>query len=219
MEDPADSQNTSESIALTDEEVFTQIWFAPKRVFKFINDTGYEKYMYVLLCLSGISRAFDRASTNNMGDNMSLPTVVLICVIVGGLFGWMSFYIYSALISWTGKWLQGKGDTGSIIRILAYSMLPNIAAMVLLIPLLIRYGNQTFQSATDLTSDDEIDNMLLYTIYLLDIILTVWTLLFAVVGLSEVQKFSIGKSILNIILPGLVIFVPLLLIVYFVKAF
>jgi hypothetical protein len=36
-------------------------------------------------------------------------------------FGWISYYIYAALISWSGKWMNGKGNTQLILRILSYA--------------------------------------------------------------------------------------------------
>ena len=37
-----------EDIVLTDKEIFTSIWFEPRRVFKFINDNKYEKYVTII---------------------------------------------------------------------------------------------------------------------------------------------------------------------------
>lgn len=174
--------------------------------------------MIVLLCLGGMSRAFDRAAYKNMGNQLSLVTIILVCVIAGGLFGWIWTYLYSALVNWTGKWLKGKGDTRSIVRIIAYAQLPNILSMLLLIPLIIGYGNDVFRSDLDLTGDNETVNSVLYMINLLDIVLAVWTIVLSVIGISEVQKLSVGKSILNILLPAFVIIVPLILIALLFRA-
>jgi len=86
-------------LKLTDRDVFTKIWTSPRLVFKFINDTGYDKYVHVLLILAGITSTFDKASTKNLGDNMSLIAVLALCIILGGLLGWISYYIYAALMS------------------------------------------------------------------------------------------------------------------------
>lgn len=89
----------------TDQEIFTKIWVTPRPIFQYIHDHQYQKYMVVLMVLAGIGSAFDRASSNNSGDDISLQLVIALSVVMGGLLGWISYYIYAALISWTGKWL------------------------------------------------------------------------------------------------------------------
>ncbi len=102
-------QKQEQEIKLSDTEIFTKIWISPRMVFKYLNDYSYEKFVTILLILAGITRTFDRASTRGVGDNMSLGRVIILCVILGGLLGWITYYIYAAMISWTGKWLNGKG--------------------------------------------------------------------------------------------------------------
>jgi hypothetical protein len=53
---------------------------------------------------------------------------------------------------------------------------------------------------------------------ILEFILGIWTIVFCVVGVSEVQKLSIGKSIVNLILPLLVFAIPIIIIVLIIKA-
>ena len=107
-----------ENIQLSDKEIFTKIWASPRLVFKFINDNHYDKYVTVLLILSGISKAFDRASLKNLGDKMSISAILMICIVGGGFFGWISIYIYAGLLRWTGEWLGGIGNSNSILRML-----------------------------------------------------------------------------------------------------
>jgi hypothetical protein len=86
--------------------------------------------------------------------------------------------------------------------------------MVVLFLMIIRivlFGNDEFKSNVDL-----FDNGILFTIItlfsiLVEIGIGVWTLVILVIGTSEVQKLSIGKAILNLILPVIVIcavFIP-----------
>lgn len=205
--------NSKDSNNLTDKEIFTKIWLSPRKVFKFINDNQYDRYVYLLLALAGISRAFDRSISRDLGDNMSLWGIIMLCVFVGGLLGWISYYIYAGLISWTGKWLKGEGNTGSILRILSYALIPMILILILLIPQIGIYGKELFKSNGDITSAGLIPNVIFYGLMILEVFLALWTIVLVVVGVSEVQKFTIGKSILNLVLPLLVIGIPILIIV------
>lgn len=204
--------NIEENPRFTDKEIFTKIWTSPRRIFKFINDNQYDKYVTILLLLAGISKAFDKASLRNMGDDMSIWAIVGICIVGGGLFGWISIYIYAALINWTGNWLKANGNTNSILRILAYAMVPSTVALVFLTPQIAIYGNELFKSEGDITSADWLSNVFAYGSMLLEFILAMLSIIFCVIGISEVQKLSIGHSIINLLLPITLILVPLLVI-------
>jgi hypothetical protein len=215
MQDFLDSLN--EEVQLTDKQVFTDIWANPRMVFKYINENRYEKYMLALLFLAGVASSIDRASLKNMGDKSSLLSIVGLSIVMGGLFGWISYYLYSAMLSWTGKWLDGQGDTKSILRVLSYAMLPSIISIVCLIPQIGFYGVEIFKSDGDISSAGIIPNILVYSCMAMDVVLGIWTMILCVLAISEVQKLSIGKSILNLLLPILVIIVPILLIVLIVS--
>jgi hypothetical protein len=210
--------NTENQQELSDKEIFMEIWTSPRKVFKFINDNHYDKYVNGLLFFAGISSAFDRASLKNSGDNLSLIAILALCIIVGGLLGWISYYIYAALLSWTGKWINGEGDTKSILRIISYAMTPAIIALIFLIPQIGIYRNEMFKSDGDISSAGIVANIFVYSSMILEFILGIWTIVFCVVGVSEVQKLSIGKSIVNLILPLLVFAIPIIIIVLIIKA-
>ena len=196
---------------LTDKDILTKIWTAPRSIFKYINDSKYDKYTYIFLFLSGVSSAFDRANMKNLGDEMSLFAIIGLCTILGGLFGWINFYLYAALCSWTGKWLNGQGNTNSILRIISYAMLPLILSLILLIPQLLIFGNEIFKEAGELYSDGWISKIIIYTFFLFDLLLGAWSIILLIIGISEVQKLSIGKSIINLLLPVSIILIPILL--------
>ncbi len=201
-------------LKLTDRDIFTKIWTSPRLVFKFLNDNRYDKYVHILLVFAGISRTFDRASTKNMGDDMSLLAVLVLCIILGGLLGWISYYIYAALMSWTGKWLKGQGDTNSLLRMISHAMIPSIVALALLIPQIVLFGNGIFRSDIDIYSSGLLSIIVFYTALIIEFGLGIWTLVIFIIGISEVQKLSIGKSILNLILPALIIIVPIAMIAF-----
>jgi hypothetical protein len=91
-------------------------------------------------------------------------------------------------------------------------MLPSAIALVFLIPQIIVYGNEVFKSEGNITSAGLLPNILVYGSMLFEFILGIWTIVFCVIGISEVQKLGIGKSILNLFLPVIVVVVPMLVI-------
>lgn len=204
---------------LSDNEIFTKIWTEPRRVLKYIHETKYEKYFYVLLFLAGVSGAFDRAANRNLGENASLLGLIAGCIILGGFLGWLSYYIYAALLSWTGKWLDGIGNTDSIYRILAYAMIPSAISLIFLVPQIAVYGIDLFVKDGDLVNAGVVGNIVFWGAILLEIILGIFTIIFSVIGLSEVQKISVWKAILNLVLPLLIILGPIVIIAFIIYSF
>lgn len=207
-----DNPKVDEVVEYSDTEIFKNIWFSPREIFSYITKNENDSFTYILLFLVGINRGFSQAILKNSGDNLPLLAIVLISIIIGGLFGWISYYIFAALLSWTGEWLGGKGDTKSILRMLAYAMIPSILSLLLLIPQLSIAGEGLFQSNFDIFSLDLFSIYIYYISFFISTTLGIWSLVLYVIGLSEVQKFSVWKAIANILIATLVIIVPIMLI-------
>jgi len=195
---------------LTDKEVFSNIWLNPRKVFEFIHQYKFDKFMALLIILNGISNSFDRAVSKNLFDIKSLPVTLLIIILGGIISGFIGFYFYSALISWTGNWLKGKASTSEIVRVLAYGSLPSVGSLVLVILQLIIFRG--YQSTTDglLYDSFNVSNLLLLFFLLLELILSIWSIVLTVVGVAVVQNFSIGRAFFNLILPVLILIVVLI---------
>lgn len=198
---------------LTDKEVFSKIWLNPREVFGFIHHYQFDKFMILIIILNGISNSFDKAVSKDLFEIKTLPVTLLIIILGGIISGFIGFYFYSAFISWTGHWLKGKASTSEIVRVLAYGSLPSIGSLVLVILQLIIFRG--YLSTTDglLYDSFNVSNLLLLFFLLLELILSIWSIVLTVVGVAVVQDFSIGKAIFNLILPILilsVIFVPFL---------
>lgn len=208
---------TSESIQLTDKEIFTQIWTSPRKVFKYIIESGYEKYSYNLIILAGIIRAFNNSMDKSLGDKIPLWGVIAISIVLGGLIGWIFFEAYAWGISKTGKWLKGISDKKGILRIMSYSIIPVIPTIFLIVIQILIYGNEMYKSDGDITSGGLTANILFYSSIVLQIVLSIWTLVLFVIGISEIQKFSIGKAILNILIPALIVMTTIFLLVMLIR--
>lgn len=197
---------------ISEKKLFMKIWTSPREVFKFINTYKYNRYVSILLILAGITRTFDRASMKNMGDDFSLWGLIAFCIIIGAIFGYLTYYLYAALLSWTGKWMNAKGNTNSILRVLSYALIPSVISLLLLVPQIAIYGNEIFKSDGDISSGGTVSNIIVYSAMFLEFMLGIWSLVLCVIAISEVQKLSIAKSILNLILPVVVIILPFLII-------
>ena len=214
-----ESIDKAEKVYLTDNQIFLKIWTSPRLVFKFINDQQYGEYVTILLIFTGIYNVLNRAMSKNMGDHIPLWGVLCLCILGGAIFGWISNYIWAALISWTGGLLHGEGDTDSILRVMSYAMIPTIVSLIPVSLQIAAYGNDLFKSDINLLNSTWTDGLFLYTTTAISIGLRIWSFVLMVIGISEVQKIPVWKSLLNIILPFLVIGLPIMLIILLFTGF
>lgn len=196
----------------SNKDIFSKIWVFPRAVFRFIEAKKLDEYVYILLILNGICNAFDRAVDRNLGDHLSLGVIILGCVLLGGLLGWISLAIYAALLSWTGKWVGGQADSKSLLRVLAYGTIPSIVASIFLIPQIGIYGIALFQQDGDITGGSVLQNVVFWGAMFLEVVLAIWSFIITLIGVSEIQQISILKAFLNLLLPILIFVVPLLII-------
>ncbi|NCA22653.1 MAG: YIP1 family protein [Crocinitomicaceae bacterium] len=209
MEDILDHVKTIEP--LSDKEVFTKLWLEPRKVFEFINDAYYEKYMILLMILGGISNTLDRAETRGIFDRGDLWVSLLLVTFVGALFGWIGFYFYGALVSLTGKWIKGTAGVREIVRVSVYSSIPSTLGIVVFFLQFIVFKGGIFSISSPVAY-----YFLFYFFILIALVLGIWSFVLNIVGISVVQNFSIGKAILNLILPIfliIAIIIPIVLLV------
>jgi hypothetical protein len=64
----------------------------------------------------------------------------------------------------------------------------------------------------DLISGGLIINIIFWSSLAAELILGCWTIYLCVIGISELQQFTVGKAVLNLLLPVLLIVIPILLI-------
>jgi len=208
-----------EQISFTDKEIFTQIWTKPKEVLSYVHDTQHDKYVIILLVFAGISKSLDRAVMRDMGDQIPLALILGKSIFLGGLLGWLTYYVYSALVSWTGKWLGGNADTNSILRVLAYAMIPSIVALFFVFLQIGVYGQEIFKADGDTTSGGMISQIIFFGSAAMELILGILTLIYCVIGISVVQEFGTTKAFFNLIFPILILLIPILILILGIGAF
>jgi len=207
-----DTPHKTEEEPLTDGELFTKIWTKPRRVFRFVEQYKFDEYLIPLLIIAGIARGFDGAAARNLGEVYSMSKIILISVIGGALLGWISYLMLAALVSWTGKMLGGDRGTRSILRVLAYASIPTFFGLLCLVPQLLLFGVDAFKLNGELLNKGTGPLLIGSGFALLQLVFTIWSLVLAVTGISEIQGFGTGKALLNLLLPGLVFIILYMLL-------
>jgi len=90
------------------------IWIEPRRTIQAIVDRDPKFMVLPLAALAGIGEALDRASLRHMLDEVSLATMLLVCLLGGIFAGIVGLYLYAFLARVSGRWLGGNGTSGQL---------------------------------------------------------------------------------------------------------
>lgn len=195
-------------------EIFTKIWIYPRRVFRFIDQTGYSDFYFLLLMVSGAVSALQKRLDKGIEPD-DVHSALFLGLIFGALFGWVTIYIYASFISFTGNWLDGKAKTHRILRTLSYANIPFACVIII-------QGIQLYFIKYDILNASFSENeatFIRHGFAAIKTVLTAWTILLYIIGVSEVQRFNLIKSILNLLLPMLIFLIPIALIYFFAMGF
>ena len=200
-----------DDIELIDEhELFRRIWTKPRLTLDFILRNCPKRYLTTLFVLGGITNALGNRSTDLNSSAFSPMVMIPMAIVVGGLLGWVFYYIYASLLGWTGKWIKGIAGMDQFLTVLAWASIPTIFSLLLVIPeLFITDGNP---GSVDISSMNISTVIPYWLIKIGEAVLAVWSLAIMMKGIALIQNFSIGKAILNAILPLFVIIIPICII-------
>jgi hypothetical protein len=115
--------------------------------------------------------------------------VLLVAWAVGPLAGFAYFAVTGAVLASVGRALGGSADVSDTRTALACSMLPEVAALPLWIPVLAYYGLAIFTKA----QDGWPHGMIAFGV--LQALLYLWSLVLRLITLAEVHAFSIGRAL------------------------
>ena len=220
MEEPDKLEEFYEELQETDPDIhednlLSKIWTKPTATFTYIFKNCPEKYVYLLLFLGGISNGLSRASERGLGDNASLLVILIISIVAGGIFGMLVYMFYAWLLSAAGHYLKGRAEASDFRTVIAWALVPSIAAIIPMAMEVALLGEGAFLSDYEAETSFQMFGYL--GLLLVESVLAIWTLIILVKGIAFIQNFSIWKAILNLILPGLVFLALILVVVLLVN--
>lgn len=179
------------------------VWTQPRSTVARVVQENPKHHFWILASLYGFSSMMDLLQSMALGDSLGLIAIFLLALFFAPLYGYLQFSIASWAVLWTGKLFKGAGNFLSIRAAYAWSSVPTALNVPLWLLMAAIFGHQLFMNlpSTDLISGGKV--FTLYIVLLAKFILGVWSLVILVNAVSEVQKVSILKSIINLILAAL----------------
>jgi len=133
-------------------------------------------------------------------DYVSFESSFLGSCVLAMLFGWIAFAIFAAIIHQCCKVLGGKGSFKKSLTVVAWSIMPALLSLVLFVATYLIYGESFFKGVR--TEDAA---LWFSGIVLIRSLLNLVSTFILIKGIMIGYKLSLGKSILAVCLPGVVL--------------
>lgn len=150
-------------------------------------------------------------------SGVSFPVILIYNIVLGALFGIAFFYLFSYLLAWIGRLLRGRGSSKVVRTVLAWACVPYVPLLIALIPVLV-IGREliVFDSQADILKGSIGSapiQMATSLYFVFRGIMTIWSCIIGIVGMSEALGVSVARSILIYICGLVVLVVPIMGIV------
>lgn len=190
------------------------MWNRPRDTIQQIVDSDDPENMVLLLAaIEGVSSSLNSSSSNFVGDQFSLMSILLAVLFIGPIVGVIGLYISGFLVSWTGKWIGGQASSSDIRIALAWAQIPIIWTVGIWIPEILIFGQELFMSPDE--------NGLILTapyaffavgFFIVKVTASLWAFVLLLKSVGQVQGFSVWKALWNLMIPGLLFLIPVMLI-------
>lgn len=185
------------------------MWVRPRATMRAVLAAGPDLRVLMLAAIGGVESALDRAVARSLGDRLSLPGVLAVCLVGGTIAGIVGVYLFAPLLRWTGRWLGGTASTASLRAATAWPHVLTAWRLPLWLPVLVIFGPDLFTTATPRFDSWPILWVLWYGLASLDVVIGVWIIVAHVKCTGEAQGFSAWRALVNQTLAGLVLLVPI----------
>lgn len=191
-----------------------QIWFAPRETIRRIASATSIWQFLLLSLIAGLPIYTDfLAQRGGVQGPFFSPSFLVLSLVTGSLF----ITFHSLILFWIGKLFNGKASYPEMRSTLAWALLPAIIPFIFKVAIFFFYGERCFDSTlSPVHADDSFTVLTLLFYSILYFVFLTWSFITLLIGVAEVQQFSLWKSFFNIFLPNLIlpILVFLLLLLF-----
>ncbi len=197
------------------------IWTQPKATIRYVLEYKTWSYSFLILFLSAVSVGFTSFADTEIMPDLPLPVIILLSILSTFIGSIISLFISSALYTWVGKWLGGKGNFKDMVQMSPIASIPLIWMMPINLFLVLVFGKNLF---IDMMETSDVDAFgALSAVLLLSNLLTLALGIFSTVILSKgigiVHRISSWRGFATIMIVFgffLALLIPFILLAIFV---
>jgi hypothetical protein len=188
------------------------IWTEPRKTVRSIVNTDPKFGFVVLSAVYGFPMALNLAQNLSLGASIPIWAIMIGALIVCTIFGMIGISISSWLLHFTGRWIGGKGTFHTIRTAVVWSNVPNIVAILMWIVMITAFGRAVFINTFSSSHFMGTQAGIIFIVFLLQSIASIWGFVILLQGLGEVQGFSAWRALINILIPFVIVVAILWLI-------
>ena len=174
------------------------MWLNPRRTIRYITETNPKMGFYFLASIWFLQLFFLSFSYASISLPIHPAFSIIIAIIISPIIGGLCFHFFGWLLYITGKWLKGSSDQINLRCSFAWSRIPVIVDLIMWAVLSITLLEFLFASKGLGPSFSFIN--------LIAALTSIWSFVLLVLAVQEVQKFSLSKALINVILAYIFIF-------------
>lgn len=187
---------------------FTDIWLRTRETVRFVIERKSAKFIILLIVLTGFaSGLLGLMNTRNTGtDPFGAIIQALITGPIGSAFG---YFLGAAVLTLVGRLFKGTATYQEMFKALATAQIPQIWLLPLLVIWVLASPATFFAERGDTAGSP-----LLAILYFALAVVSVWTFIIVCKAVGEAHRVSSWKGFFIVVLPGILITIAVLIIVF-----
>lgn len=185
------------------------IWTRPRATLRLILDTDPRRGVFRLAAAGGITEFLNFATRPGLGDTFSIPVLLVLALAGGAVGGILGIFIFSSLVSLTGRWLGGRGGTVEVRAALAWASVPGIWGLLLWLPRAALLGEETFHALPAGIQGNPAAVLLYGLLQILNVLIGLWGFAISLKCIGEAHGFSAWRGLGAFVLAVLFVAVPI----------
>jgi hypothetical protein len=170
------------------------VWLRPRRVFRELSARPIGAVDYLLGAAQGIAGWLALSRAQNAGAGGSIAEIFAKALLLGSPAGVASLMFMGAIYARLGAHNGKPFARNQLIHVLAYSGVPMAASLLVWLLTALVAGEATFQQVSRADTESFVA-LLLHAQFLASVLLTIWSVVIQVMGLSEIQGIVIRRAL------------------------
>ncbi len=169
------------------------VWLRPRRVFRELAAAPIGAMDYLLGAAQGVVGLLAWSRAQNEGDTSSLAAIFGRAFVVGSIAGVLSLLLMGVIYARLGRRVGGASARNQVFHVLAYGGIPMAVSLFTWILTALLAGGTAFVQVP--RPDVEAFVVILLRVHFaVYVLLTLWTVVIQVMGLSEIQGLAVRKA-------------------------
>lgn len=178
------------------------IWTKPKATMNEIVAENPNRSLWALAWIYGFCSLMNLFQSMALGNSMGMAGIFILAALFAPFWGYINFSVWSYLVFIVGKCLKGRGSFKAVRAAYAWSVVPIIINVPLWLLMAVLFGHQLFVNFQTVVMT-QAQTFFVFCLFVLKVVLSVWSLVIYLNGLAAVQSFSVLRSISNVVLSGI----------------